>query len=77
MDEVDFLRKEGLDLRIGFAHQVFRTHDGCVDVFHDFLQESQCAVFLSNGTTPIPLIHVEGVCVVQLLVTTNGVHVCV
>ena len=75
MDEVYLLRQEGLDLRVGLTGQIFRSADGRIDTLHDILQERQRAVFLADHGFPVPLVHIERMQIVELLISTDGVHV--
>ena len=75
MDKVDVVREERLDLRIHFAHHVFRTAHGRVDTGNDLLQEIHGPLFGGDGAFPVPLVHVERVQVAQFLVGTDGVHI--
>ena len=77
VDEVDALGQEGLDLRIHFAYHVFGASHGRVDACHDLLEEVHGALFGGDGAFPVPLVHVEGVQVAQLLVGADGIHVSV
>ena len=75
MYKVNLLGQEGLDLRIGLAGQIFRSADGRIDTLHDILQERQRAVFLADHGLPVPLVHIERMQVVELLISTDGVHI--
>ena len=48
-------------------------HDGA----HHVLQVGLAAVLLADDLLPVPLVHIDGVEVVQLLVPADGVHVAV
>ena len=75
MNEVNLLGQERLQLRVGLAHQVFRTANGSIDAVHHILQECQRAVFLTDHCLPVPLVHIQRVQVVEFLVGTDGIHV--
>ena len=75
VDEMDFLREFRDDL--GELHEklVLGDLDGLVDAANGLLEETQVAVFAADDLLPVPLIHVDGVEVVQFFVGPQGVHV--
>ena len=75
MDEVDFLRQLGHDLRELHVEFVLRDLDGLVDPPDGLFQESQVAVFRSDDLLPVPLVDIDGMDVVEVLVGPQGVHV--
>ena len=72
---MDVFRELRRDLRELDEEFVFRDFDGLVDAADGLLEEAQVAVFGADDLLPVPLVHVDGVDVVQLLVGTQGVHV--
>ena len=74
-DEADLPVQTGLDLGEGTAQSVagvaHRPHNGA----HRVLEEVHVPVGLGDDLLPVPLVHVDGVDVVQALVPADGVHV--
>ena len=75
MDEMDVVRQERLQLRVGFTDHVFRAAHGRIDTSDNVLQEFHRALFGSDDPFPVPLVHVQRVQVAQFFVGTDGVHV--
>ena len=75
MHKMYLLRQEWLDLWIGLTSQILCTADSSVDTLHDILQECQSAILLTDYSLPVPLVHVQRVQVVQLLISTDSVHI--
>ena len=64
------LGEHGVQVHLGGA-------DGRHDGAHHVLQVGLAAVLLADDLLPVPLVHINGVEVVQLLVPADGVHVAV
>ena len=64
------LGEHGVEVHLGGAD---RRHDGA----HDIFQIGFVAVLFADDLFPVPLVHVDGVEVVQLLIAADGVHVAV
>ena len=64
------LGEHGVQVHLGGAH---RRHDAAHHVF----QVGLVAVLHGDDLFPVPLIHIDGVEVVQLLVPADGVHIAV
>ena len=77
MNEMNILRQERLQLRIMLASQELGTQDGTIDAAHDILEEGDGTVFLGNHSLPVPLVNIERMKIIQLLVSTDGVHICI
>ena len=75
VDEMYFFGQKWGNLWIGLAHEIFRAADGAVDAADDFFQEVDGAFLTLDGAAPVPLVHIEGVDVVEFLVASDGVHV--
>ena len=75
VDEMDLLRQAGGDDWVFLAHHELGTHDGRPDAADYILQILGIAFAFGHHPLPVPLIHVEGVDVVQLLIRADSVHV--
>ena len=75
MYELNLLRQEGLQLRIGLTRQVLRTSNGGIDALYHVLQERQRTILLADDGLPVPLVDIQRVQIVQLLIGADGVHV--
>ena len=62
-------------LRVFIPHLMLHVLDNFEDLPHRILQGVQGALLLCNDTFPVPLVHITGVKVIQLLVPADGVHV--
>ena len=65
----------GLKLWIVPFQLVERSADGGDDAIHHVVQVCLVALVRFDDLLPVPLVHIDGVEVVQLLVAANGVHV--
>ena len=65
----------GAQARVAAVDQQRRIADAAHDVAHRILQEAQGAHLPGDDAFPVPLVHVDGVQVIQLLVAPDGVHV--
>ena len=72
---MDLFRQHRLDLRKHLIDQVFRAHHRRIDSSDDLLQEGHIALLLAHDQFPVPLIHIEGVEIAQLLIRANRVHI--
>ena len=64
------LGEHGMQVHLGGAHS---GHDGA----HHALEVGFVAVLETDDFFPVPLVHIDGVEVVQVLVAADGVHVAV
>ena len=74
-DKVNIFGKMFDSLRVFIPHLMLHVLDNFEDLPHRILQGVQGALLLCNDTFPVPLVHITGVKVIQLLVPADGVHV--
>ncbi len=77
MHKVNLLRQERFDFWIMLTSQELGTKDSCINATDHIFQESDRTVFLLDDSLPVPLIDIEGMQVVQFLVSADGIHVCI
>src|SRR5574344_98500 len=75
MYEMNMFGQERLDLRISLTSKIFRTQDSRIDTFHDILQKSDGTLLAHDDGFPVPLVHIQGMEIVQFLVSADSVHI--
>ena len=75
MDEENLVREGGHKLRELHIELVLRHLHRFIDAADGALQEVQVPVLGTDDLLPVPLVHIDGMEVVQVLVGTQGVHV--
>ena len=74
-DEADLPTQLCAQLGVADVESVVGGADGLDDGPDNQLQEIQIPVFRGDDLLPVPLVHVDGVDVVQFLVPADGVHI--
>ena len=75
MDKSNLLWQERLQLRISLTGEILRAADGSINTLHHILQISHRTLLACDDGLPVPLVHIQRVQIVQLLVSTNSIHV--
>ena len=60
---------------IHFADHVFRPYQRCIDAPDNPFEKGYVPVTGGNDTLPVPLVHIQGMQVPQILIRTDGIHV--
>jgi len=68
VDEEDFVGQLGLYLREFHIELVLRDLDGLVDSLHRLLQKGKIPVRRVHHLLPVPLVHIDGVQIVQIFI---------
>ena len=74
-DEGHLVAQLGAQLGVGVLQLLVDGADGVNDGAHGLLEILQRAVWAVDDLLPVPLVHVDGMNVVQILVAADGVHV--
>ena len=74
-DEAHFRGQIGAQLGIADMEPVIGIADGADNGTDNQLEEIQIAVFPGDDFLPVPLIHIDGVDVIQRLIPADGVHI--
>ena len=74
-DKEDLAAKLGTQGGEGDVQRVARLADGADDVAHGALEIVNVAVLGGDDLLPVPLVHVDGVEVIDLFVAADGVHI--
>ena len=75
VDECDVLRQLLCTCRIVFGNEECCPLNGLVNLCDNALEESKVSLTVRHHALPVPLVHVDGVDVIDVIVRTDGVHV--
>ena len=74
-DEADLPAQICAKLRKAHMESVVGVADGPDNGPDDELQKIQIPVFPGNNLLPVPLVHIDGVDIIQVLIPADGVHI--